>query len=34
LLDHHLQILTGGHHDLVGMRLTTREFSLNRLTVF
>src|SRR5215813_12522659 len=32
--DHHLQILTGDHRDLVGMRLTTRQFSFNGLTGF
>src|SRR5215510_12529611 len=34
LVDHHLQVLTGDHRDLVGMRLTTRQLSFNRLTGF
>src|SRR6266542_1159349 len=34
LVDHHVQVLAGDHRDLVGMRLTTRELSLNGFTRF
>src|SRR5262245_30899047 len=34
LVNHHVQVLTGDHRDLVGMRLTTRELSLNGRTKF
>src|SRR4030095_4763669 len=34
LPDHHMQVLTGDHSDLVGVRLTTGELSLNRLAEF